>query len=79
MKVKDLIEILSLCDQELDVVLSGYEGGLTDTVKVYGATVVCNVNKQWYHGEHEVDDDYYRENEDTASLPRKKVICIARQ
>lgn len=79
MKVKDLIEILSMCDQELDVVLSGYEGGLTDTVNVYGATVVCNVNKQWYNGEHEVDDDYYRENEKTASLPRKKVICISRK
>ena len=58
MKVKELITLLQTCDQETDVVISGYEGGLKDIKHLHSYLVEINVNDEWYYGPHErVDDD----------------------
>jgi hypothetical protein len=58
MTVKQLIEILSqIEDQNLRVVLKGYERGYDDIEFPDGTPltidVALNVNPQWYYGNHE--------------------------
>ena len=53
MKVKELIEKLQALDPELLVVVDGYEGGVKEAGYVELETVVLNVHKEWYYGEHE--------------------------
>ena len=54
MKVHELISFLYTLDQDLEVVLPGYEGGYSS---VRGITepceYVCDVNEAWYYGSHE--------------------------
>lgn len=54
MKVHELISFLYTLDPELEVVVSGYEGGY-NTVR--GITEPCeyvrDVNEAWYYGAHE--------------------------
>lgn len=54
MKVGELISFLYTLDPELEVVVSGYEGGYS---KVRGITEPCeyvrDVNEAWYYGPHE--------------------------
>ena len=76
MKVKELVENLLTFDQELDIVVNGYEGGVTEDVHVETAQIVCNVNSEWYYGEHEIDSDYHQDIQ--PSEPRKNVIYISR-
>ena len=54
MKVKELIELLSLLDPELMVVRSGYEGGVDEIKKIKIYDIELNVNTEWYYGKHEV-------------------------
>jgi len=54
MTVKELMEILSKVDPNLMVVVSGYEGGVTEPGEVKIKTAALNVNKEWYYGEHEI-------------------------
>lgn len=63
MKVKELIEQLKEIDQELNVYVQGYEGGVSDCLDIGDAVeVALNVNKGvWYYGDHVVlHDDYDR-------------------
>lgn len=76
MKVKDLVKILLTFDQELDIVINGYEGGVTEYVHVETAKVACDIHKEWYYGEHEVDSEYYQDIK--PDEPRKNVIAILR-
>ena len=64
MKVKELIEQLKKVDGDLDVYVSGYEGGADDCPDLgEPVEVALNVNKGiWYYGAHEVlSDDWDRE------------------
>jgi len=69
MTVKELIEILSkIEDQEVRVMVRGYERGVDDIVIRNGIDnniivipaithVALDVNEQWYYGRHERVDD----------------------
>jgi hypothetical protein len=52
MRVKDLIKILQDVDQELEVVVDGYETGYDVLKQVYSVNVFKpeNTNKAWYDG-----------------------------
>ncbi len=53
MKIKDLIAKLQELDQELLVVVDGYEGGVTEQITIRKVKIDLNVNQEWYYGEHE--------------------------
>lgn len=68
MTVRELIERLSqIEDQEVRVMVSGYEGGYNDIVignSIEDTTpaiihVALDVNTEWYYGTHERVDDMY--------------------
>ncbi len=67
MTVRELIESLSkIEDQEVRVMVNGYEGGVDDIVIGNGIDntpaiihVALNVNEEWYMGKHERVDDMY--------------------
>jgi hypothetical protein len=71
MTVRELIESLSkIEDQDIRVMVKGYEGGVDDIVIGNGidnSTIVIpaiqyvalNVNEEWYYGRHERVDDMY--------------------
>ncbi len=56
MTVKQLIESLSnIQDQDIKVMVTGYEGGYNDIVNINPVPIdiALNVNDQWYYGPHE--------------------------
>jgi hypothetical protein len=65
MTVRELIEELSkIKDQEIRVMVKGYEGGIDDAIirkdesntpAIY--TIERNKNKEWYMGRHEVTEE----------------------
>ena len=69
MTVRELIESLSkIEDQDIRVMVKGYEGGVDDIVIGNGIDnnttvipaiqyVALDVNEQWYYGRHERVDD----------------------
>jgi len=68
MTVRQLIESLSTIeDQDIRVMVRGYEGGVNDMVIVNGIEdntpaiqyVALDVNTEWYYGRHERVDDMY--------------------
>lgn len=68
MTVKQLIEALSqIEDQDLRVIVKGYEGGFDDLVIGNGdqdntppiIQVALNVNTEWYYGRHERVENIY--------------------
>ena len=68
MTVRELIESLSrIEDQDIRVMVSGYEGGVDDMVIGNGIEdntpaiqyVALDVNTEWYYGTHERVDDMY--------------------
>jgi len=57
MKVKELIEKLSEIDQEMDVVLAGYEGGYYDLINPpIEIEIALNYHHEddWWYGRHEL-------------------------
>jgi hypothetical protein len=68
MTVRQLIESLSkIQDQDIRVMVRGYEGGVDDIVIGNGIDnntpaiqyVALDVNTEWYYGRHERVDDMY--------------------
>ena len=68
MTVRELIESLNkIEDQEVRVMVRGYEGGYNDIVIGNGIEdntpaiqyVALDVNEEWYYGSHERVDDMY--------------------
>ena len=62
MTVRELIESLSkIEDQDIRVMVSGYEGGVDDIMNNTPAIihVALDVNTEWYYGKHERVDDMY--------------------
>ena len=56
MTVKELIKILEqIEDQEIRVMVKGYERGVDDIENIIPAivNVALNVNKEWWNGTHE--------------------------
>lgn len=63
MTVRELIEVLSkIEDQEVRVMVKGYERGVDDIEDIPPAivNVALDVNEKWYYGRHEVE--YYDHN-----------------
>lgn len=62
MTVEELIAELQKHDPKLQVIRSGYEGGVDDIDCVSAAKIALNVNTEWYYGKHEtVDSMSYRD------------------
>jgi len=58
MKIKELIDFLKKQDQELNVVVNGYEDGFDDITALEIIKIKKNVNTEWYYGSHaEVFED----------------------
>jgi hypothetical protein len=58
MTVKELIDILIICDPDAMVVAKGYEGGYSDIGSIYNIQLELNVNKEiWDYGDHEQKDN----------------------
>ena len=56
MNVKALIAELQKYDENLLVVVDGYEGGVTENFMLLQVDIDTNVNKAWYYGESEVSN-----------------------
>ena len=68
MTVKELIKILEqIEDQEIRVMVKGYERGVDDIENIIPAivNVALNVNKEWWNGTHEEvsEDNTYTNKE----------------
>jgi len=56
MNIKSLIAELEKYDEDLLVVVDGYEDGVTEKFKLLKVNIEKNVHKAWYYGESEVND-----------------------
>lgn len=56
MKVKELLEFLQGIDQDLEVLVQGYEGGYGATSGAEEVQMALNVNDDIYCGSHEIFD-----------------------
>jgi hypothetical protein len=56
MTIKSLIAELEKYDEDLLVVVDGYEDGVTGKFKLLKVNIEKNVHKAWYYGESEVSD-----------------------
>ena len=54
MTVKELIEKLKEFDENMRVVVAGYEGGVDDAENVKAVNIKLNQNTAWVYGKHEV-------------------------
>ena len=64
MTVQQLIQNLSkIQDQQVRVMVSGYEGGYDDASSITPAPIeiALEVNTQWYYGKHEKVEDIDRD------------------
>ena len=75
MKVKDLIQQLSKLDQDLEVFVEGYEGGLDRADIGEIKDIALDVNSDWYYGKHE-DVNHLSEEHKTKYKIVKGVILI---
>lgn len=57
MTVKELIEKLKEFDENMRVVVAGYEGGVDDAERANAVKIKLNQNTAWYYGKHEVSHD----------------------
>jgi len=57
MNIKSLITELEKYDEDLLVVVDGYEDGVTEKFKLLQVNINTNVHKAWYYGESEVSDN----------------------
>jgi len=59
MKVKELISILEKIDQDMIVLVDGYEGGYTSPIAIESIDVTGPHDEKWYYGPYKdckVDD-----------------------
>lgn len=57
MTVKELIEKLKEFDENMRVVVAGYEDGVDDAENVRAVKINLNQNTDWFYGKHEVSSD----------------------
>lgn len=55
MKVSELINRLSGLNQDAEVVVKGYEGGVKSVKSIDRGILSRNVNTDWWYGEHEIE------------------------
>lgn len=55
MKVSELINRLSDLNQDAEVVVNGYEGGVKSAKYIDRGILSRNVNTSWWYGEHEIE------------------------
>jgi hypothetical protein len=73
MKIKDLIAELQKHDPEMQVVRSGYEGGVEFVSRVLCYEVAIDVNTDWWYGKHELirhdlDKEAYESHQKTQAV-----------
>jgi len=77
MTVKQLIKALSqIEDQEIRVMVRGYEGGYND-INVDTPTIqymALNVNDEWYYGDHEKVEDIMEQDKDRYHIIKAIVL-----
>lgn len=80
MKVRELIQKLLEFDQELEVVVDGYEGGVKTPRMISQSEIAVDYHKgMTYYGPHEiVDNFYYVGYEGEEKYEIKKVVYIKR-
>ena len=61
MTVAQLIESLKNYPPDLQVVVSGYEGGYNDVGRFEKIKIIRDYNTAWYYGKHERVEDIYDE------------------
>jgi len=59
MTVKELRKFLDLYHEDFPVFMRGYEGGYCDVEKIFLARMKKNVNKEWWNGPHEMNNEDY--------------------
>jgi len=59
MTVKELKKMLEGYDEGLHVFLRGYEDGFDDAAKIFLIRIKRDVNKEWYLGRHENNNEDY--------------------
>jgi len=59
--VKELIEKLKEFDQNMRVVVAGYEGGVDDINRAFTVKIKLNQNTAWFYGKHEVSHESFDE------------------
>jgi hypothetical protein len=75
MKVIELVQRLQEFDPEMVVVLRAYEGGYNTVSGIVDPqTFVEGVNRAWYYGPHELDDQYLSSIH--ADKPRFQALTI---
>ena len=57
MTVADLIKLLSTKNQDFNVYIPGYEGGLCDIGEIEIEQVERNIHRESYYGPHEYDEN----------------------
>jgi len=57
MRIRDLIEKLQTFDPDMEVVIDGYEGGVTGRFDILQVNIDEDVNKEWWYGESEIKKD----------------------
>ena len=57
MTVKELKAKLNSFDDDLIVLVRGYEDGFNDISEIREIKIKLNVNEHWFEGDHEESDD----------------------
>jgi hypothetical protein len=67
MTIKELILSLENLDQDLQVVITGYEGGYNDVEEIRSISIANNVHSDWWYGRHEDASNVhmYKRNDET--------------
>lgn len=53
MTIRELILLLQGCQQDMRVIMDGYEGGYEDVGGTETKAILLNYNPEWYYGPHE--------------------------
>lgn len=77
MRVKDLIKQLQTLPQNYEVMVDGYEGGITLAYPPSVVKVALNANTESYYGPHEQVVDGYNVN-DLADFKQVNVVVLGR-
>jgi len=77
MTVKQLIQSLSkIQDQDIRVMVKGYEGGYNDIVDINPAPIdiALDVNEEWYYGKHDKVDNMNNKYIDNLTIVKAIVL-----
>ena len=77
MRVKDLIKALQKLPQNYEVMVDGYEGGVTLAYPPTIVEVALNANTEGYYGPHEPIGQGYNETR-LADFDRAEVVVLGR-